>query len=881
VKKVGSENEFEVIPEQGPTWELRAADSQERTTWIEKIRQAINISAWLRHYEIGDVLGQGAAGVVRQCTDKRNLSKRFALKTIDLKHRSDRDQVIAEVEILKSVTNLIKHRNLIEIYKVYEEEKHLHLVTMLCTGGELYDSIADRGRYTEKDAAVVMSQIMEGIHALHCHNILHLDIKPENILYETPATEDGEACIKITDFGLSRLWKKEDQQKKGGAFDTDKPCGTVGYIAPEMITMNHISPAADVFSAGVILYILLVGYPPFYGDDARETLAKTVAGQLLMDEQDWNGISAPARNLVMRMLEVQVKRRITVEEVLAYPWIQQRSAVPDTPLGPTLHRMTRFNTTRKTKTASLQLARLFGEAGEAESGISLTERWAVTPEQKAVIEKIFEAISPKCDGTISCEQFILLSLYMGQQHLPHDRMFNFYDDDGDGKITAMDFLRGITKIKEHDDRFVAIIFDVYAGGPRTSASRINRNSSSFERLSSSELDRTMSNSSVTSLDEPISAVVGTPERKKLLAACAAARHFGFGDSKSPEGKEAQKERRKERERREAENLAPKHQCMGQAWLNSGMLVIAPTLAKPLRTGLEWATGGSVFAKPQNLRQQSIPEGEEEEEEEGEEEEVMRGGEGAVGAGTAAEFRLAAAEMDGEDDDEIDGEDADEFFDCQEESLSRQTSAGSDAHSKTDEAEEEGRDQELERKAEEGEEEEGKEEEGKEESTKAVVPPRLKRQSVSEEEESRQDVLLSRQDVENVFFEVASKRSITIFNSKEHTDGLRSEMEEELSRMIDAAEFSEVARRRDEKEKKERSKGKNTTSIEKKDDLLLIPQRSEACITFENFKRLVMHVPILADVFVAQSREHMYERLNHVRAVCPCVVYRVASYLFLL
>jgi hypothetical protein len=230
VKIVGTEKEFafSVIPEHGAAWEFRAASLEERTVWMDTIRQAVDVSAWLRHYEIGEVLGQGAAGVVRQCTDKRDLSKKFAMKTIDLKHRADRDQVIAEVEILKSVTNLIKHRNLIEMYKVYEEvlyimhsytvhytlihctvihtytvhctlytvhsythtlihsythtlytihytqEKRLHIVTSLCTGGELYDSIAERGRYTEKDASRVMSQIMDGIRALHRHNILHL-----------------------------------------------------------------------------------------------------------------------------------------------------------------------------------------------------------------------------------------------------------------------------------------------------------------------------------------------------------------------------------------------------------------------------------------------------------------------------------------------------------------------------------------------------------------------------------------------------------------------------------------------------------------------------------------------------------------------------------
>jgi serine/threonine protein kinase len=208
------------------------------------------------------------------------------------------------------------------------------------TGGELYEHVIRKGHFSEYDAAVLMRDLISALHELHSNDILHLDIKPENILFDTDAED---ARVKITDFGLSKVYNQEhktslDPKKRNptmeeldkslksfqesGVLNRDRLRGTVGYMSPELILAGHSSTATDVWAAGVVLYILLCGRPPFQSRSNREILEKSAKGEYSMEGKDWAEVSAEAKDLVSRMLTVDPDARITCPDILAHPWIK-------------------------------------------------------------------------------------------------------------------------------------------------------------------------------------------------------------------------------------------------------------------------------------------------------------------------------------------------------------------------------------------------------------------------------------------------------------------------------------------------------------------------------------------------------------------------------
>lgn len=191
---------------------------------------------------------------------------------------------LSEAEMLKDIMENISHPNVMHIEKVFQVGSKFYLVFPLCTGGELYEHVIRRGHFSEHDAAVIIKDLVGGLHALHQHDILHLDIKPENILFDSM---EPTARIKITDFGLSRVFSTITQEEQiaptaedlllklkafhdSGVLNRDKLRGTVGYMSPELILAGYSAKATDVFAAGVVLYILLCGRPPFQSKSNRE-----------------------------------------------------------------------------------------------------------------------------------------------------------------------------------------------------------------------------------------------------------------------------------------------------------------------------------------------------------------------------------------------------------------------------------------------------------------------------------------------------------------------------------------------------------------------------------------------------------------------------------
>uniref|UniRef100_K3WYN0 Protein kinase domain-containing protein n=1 Tax=Globisporangium ultimum (strain ATCC 200006 / CBS 805.95 / DAOM BR144) TaxID=431595 RepID=K3WYN0_GLOUD len=228
-------------------------------------------------------LGHGHYGTVRTGIHKAS-GKKMAIKTIPKAKVSRPETMRREISILRN----LDHPNIIKLYDVFEGNRHLHLVTELCTGGELFDRIIARGHYSEADAAVLVRKICDAVKHCHDRDICHRDLKPENFLFETPA-EDAE--LKVIDFGLSRM----DDGLSAGVMTTR--VGTPYYIAPEVLG-RHYDKSCDLWSIGVITYILLCGYPPFYGDTDPEIFASVRAGRYDFDSPEWTQVSNEAKDLI-------------------------------------------------------------------------------------------------------------------------------------------------------------------------------------------------------------------------------------------------------------------------------------------------------------------------------------------------------------------------------------------------------------------------------------------------------------------------------------------------------------------------------------------------------------------------------------------------------
>jgi serine/threonine protein kinase len=244
----------------------------------------------------------------------------YAIKVIDKAKVEDLQDIEREIEIMQACT----HPNIIKLYEVYEEKKRINLVMEIVSGGELFDEIVMREKYTEKDAAKVMRTMCDALSYIHKKNIVHRDLKPENVLLAQKPRPGFEPEIKIADFGLARFVAKDDMMKTA--------CGTPGYVAPEVLkNKGYDSGAVDMWSAGVILYILLCGFPPFYDEELPVLFDTIIKGKFDFPSPWWDSISSEGKALVCRLLTVDPKKRITAEQVLQDPWVL--GSAPDLDLG--------------------------------------------------------------------------------------------------------------------------------------------------------------------------------------------------------------------------------------------------------------------------------------------------------------------------------------------------------------------------------------------------------------------------------------------------------------------------------------------------------------------------------------------------------------------
>mmetsp|Transcript_22805 Transcript_22805/g.25384 ORF Transcript_22805/g.25384 Transcript_22805/m.25384 type:complete len:477 (+) Transcript_22805:18-1448(+) len=288
-------------------------------------------------YDFGKELGKGGFSVVKEAVEKETKA-RVAVKIIEKSVSEEELQLLQrEIDIMRK----LKHDNIISLLEVFDDKDFIYLVLELVTGGELFDQIINRGAYSERDAANITKQILHAIQYMHENGVAHRDLKPENLLCSGPNND----LIKVTDFGLS---------KDFGQATLKTSCGTPDYVAPEVLKGLAYDHSVDIWSIGVIAYILLCGFPPFYGKNDQIIFEKILAAEFDFPSPDWDNISEEAKNFIKSILVLDVNKRPDASQCLDFPWIKTAGG-GSTPAAYGLKRletfrgqMKKYNATRRT-----------------------------------------------------------------------------------------------------------------------------------------------------------------------------------------------------------------------------------------------------------------------------------------------------------------------------------------------------------------------------------------------------------------------------------------------------------------------------------------------------------------------------------------------------
>ncbi|KAL1518254.1 hypothetical protein ABEB36_001902 [Hypothenemus hampei] len=293
------------------------------------------------NYDLKEELGKGAFSIVRRCVQK-STGLEFAAKIINTKKLSARD--FQKLEREARICRKLQHPNIVRLHDSIQEEYFHYLVFDLVTGGELFEDIVAREFYSEADASHCIQQILESVNHCHQNGVVHRDLKPENLLL---ASKAKGAAVKLADFGLA-IEVPGDQQAWFGF------AGTPGYLSPEVLKKEPYGKPVDIWACGVILYILLVGYPPFWDEDQHRLYAQIKAGAYDYPSPEWDTVTPEVKNLINQMLTVNPGKRITAADALKHPWICQRERVASVVhRQETVECLKKFNARRKLKGAIL------------------------------------------------------------------------------------------------------------------------------------------------------------------------------------------------------------------------------------------------------------------------------------------------------------------------------------------------------------------------------------------------------------------------------------------------------------------------------------------------------------------------------------------------
>jgi calcium-dependent protein kinase len=364
-------------------------------------------------------LGEGSYGQVMKARHKDTQVVR-AVKAIDVAKISDPARFQAEVEIQQS----LDHPHIVKLYETFKDKKRYYLVMELCTGGELFDRIVEESEakgegaaFDEVAASKILQQIMGAINYLHAKNYCHRDIKPENFLMQN---KDREAPIKVIDFGLAKNFTPGKDELRTKA-------GTPYYVAPEVLgdhKKKGYSEKCDIWSCGVLAYIILCGYPPFYGDTDSQILRMVKRGKYEYPSPDWDGISTQAKDFIDKMLTMDSSKRPTAEQMVEHSWLKTakpRQASLPKDLG---NRLSKFRTGGKLKKVVLTLIAQQMSEEEIKSLIAT-----------------FEDIDKDRSGTLSPKE-IQAAMQKHKLSMPADlaQAMEQMDTDGSGTIDYTEFI---------------------------------------------------------------------------------------------------------------------------------------------------------------------------------------------------------------------------------------------------------------------------------------------------------------------------------------------------------------------------------------------------------------------------------------------------------
>ncbi|XP_077823536.1 ribosomal protein S6 kinase alpha-1 isoform X13 [Macaca mulatta] len=270
-------------------------------------------------YVVKETIGVGSYSVCKRCVHKAT-NMEYAVKVIDKSKRDPSE----EIEILLRYG---QHPNIITLKDVYDDGKHVYLVTELMRGGELLDKILRQKFFSEREASFVLHTIGKTVEYLHSQGVVHRDLKPSNILY---VDESGNPeCLRICDFGFAKQLRAEN-----GLLMT--PCYTANFVAPEVLKRQGYDEGCDIWSLGILLYTMLAGYTPFANgpsDTPEEILTRIGSGKFTLSGGNWNTVSETAKDLVSKMLHVDPHQRLTAKQVLQHPWVTQKDKLPQSQLS--------------------------------------------------------------------------------------------------------------------------------------------------------------------------------------------------------------------------------------------------------------------------------------------------------------------------------------------------------------------------------------------------------------------------------------------------------------------------------------------------------------------------------------------------------------------
>ncbi|KAI5450774.1 Calmodulin-dependent protein kinase cmk2 [Naganishia albida] len=314
-----------------------------------------------KEFKLEGTLGVGAFGKVVRATWKKAPPPGPSVREVALKIipkelvKGNEEQVFDEMQVLKD----LDHPNIVKVFDHFESRDKHYIVFELATGGELFDRILSKGRFTEADAIEALKQVLEAVTYLHSHDVVHRDLKPENILYRTKEEHSG---LVLCDFGVARHLEPDHEFVATAA-------GSLGYAAPEVLLGKEHGKPVDLWSIGIITYVLLCGYTPFRSDDPKELVRETARGRIEFHAPYWNNVSEEARNFIKELVVVDPHKRLTAEEALHHPWIESGGTHVEHDLHPVISRHMTSSAERWRKaTRTISAAKRFQSYGSASSG---------------------------------------------------------------------------------------------------------------------------------------------------------------------------------------------------------------------------------------------------------------------------------------------------------------------------------------------------------------------------------------------------------------------------------------------------------------------------------------------------------------------------------